>query len=144
MAVSPLWGEPYRGTRAISLAEGVQHDYRDLALGLALVIGVGWPELERLFPQPCPLLTGGGPGPCLHLRGPDLHFDLRVGEDVAVPAGMLRRAAFRRDHKIAVAGLPVEQREDEPLSRLPAGRRQQQRRYCDLRSARLGHLVHVS
>src|SRR2546429_7913195 len=28
--------------------DGVQHDHRDLALGLALVIGVGRPELQRL------------------------------------------------------------------------------------------------
>jgi hypothetical protein len=39
---------------------------------------------------------------------------------------MLRCAAFRGDRYIAIAGLPVEQREDEPLSRLAAGRRQQQ------------------
>jgi hypothetical protein len=43
-----------------------------------------------------------------------------------VPARMLRCAAFRGDHDIAIAGLPVKQWEDEPLSRLPAGRRQQQ------------------
>src|SRR6266436_9130133 len=104
MAVSPLWGEPYRGTRAVSLAEGVQHDYRDLALGLVLVIGVRRPELERLFPQPRALVTGGGPGPRLHFRAPDLHLDLRVGEDVAVPARMLRRAALRGDHETAVTG----------------------------------------
>src|ERR1700736_4685799 len=32
-----------------------------IALGLALVIGVGRPELQRLFPQPRALLAGGGP-----------------------------------------------------------------------------------
>src|SRR5439155_22780984 len=88
-----------------SLADGIQHDHRDLALGLLLVIGVGRPELERLFPQLCPLLARRGPGPRLHLRRPDLHVDLRVGEEVAVPAGMLRRAAFRGDHDVAVTGL---------------------------------------
>ncbi len=31
--------------------------------------------------------------------GPDLHVDLRVGEDVAVPAGVFRCAAFRGDHE---------------------------------------------
>jgi len=74
---------------------------------------------------PDALLACGGSGPRLHLRGPDLHFDVRVGEDVAVPAGVLRRAARRGDHEIAVAGFPVEEREDEPLPRFPAGRRQQ-------------------
>ena len=90
---------------SVMSADGVEHDDRDLALGLLLVIGVGRPELERLFPQPRALLAGGGPGPRLHLRGADLHLDLRVGEDVAVPAGVLRRAAFRGDDDIAVAGL---------------------------------------
>src|SRR5580700_8073256 len=92
---------------------GIQHDDRDLALGLLLVIGVGRPELERLLPQPRPLRAGRGPGPRLHLGGPDLHIDLRVGDEVAVPAGMLRRAALRGDDDIAVAGLAVEQRKDE-------------------------------
>src|ERR1700730_17147471 len=111
-------------------ADGVQHDHRDLALGLLLVIGVGRPELQRLFPQPRALLARGGPGPRFDLCGPGLHVDLRVGEDVAVPAGVLRGAAFRGDHDIAIPGFPAEQREDESLSRLPAGRRQQQPSVC--------------
>ena len=97
-------------------ADGVEHDEGDLALGLALVIGVGRPELQCLFPQPGAFLARGGPGPRLHLRGPDLHVDVGVGENVAVPAGVLRCAAYRGDHDIAIADLPVEQREDEPLS----------------------------
>jgi hypothetical protein len=97
-------------------ADGVEHDHGDLPLGLALVIGVGRPELQRLFPQPRALLAGSGPGPRLYLCGPDLHVDVRIGEDVAIPAGVLRCAAFRGDHDIAVADLPIEQREDEPLS----------------------------
>src|SRR5271155_184863 len=43
-------------------ADGVEHDHGDLALGLALVIGVGGPEFQRLFPQPRALVAGGGPG----------------------------------------------------------------------------------
>jgi len=97
-------------------ADGVEHDDGDLALGLALVIGVGRPELQRLFPEPRALLAGGGPGVRLHLRGPDLHVDLRVGEDVAVPAGVLRCAAFRGDDEIAVTGFPEEEWGDEPFS----------------------------
>src|SRR6516162_10734760 len=123
------------------LADGVQHDYRDLTLGLALIIGVGRPELQCLFPQPRALLALGGPGPRLRLHGPDLYLDVRVGEDVAVPAGVLRRAAFRGDHEIAITVLPVEQRENEPLSRLAAGRRQQQRGYRHLWHARPGDIV---
>src|SRR5271166_1744292 len=108
------------------LADGIQHDHRDLALGLLLVIGIGWPELERLLPQPRALRAGGRPGPRLQLGGPDLHVDLRVREQIAVPAGVFWRAAFRGDDDITVAVLAVEQREDEPLPRLAAGRRQQQ------------------
>src|SRR5438067_8217676 len=100
------------------LAHGVEHDYRDLAFGLLLVVGIGRPELQRLLPEAAALRAGRGAGSRLHLLGPDLHLDLRVGEKVSVPAGMLRRAAFRGDHDIAaVAGLAVEQREDEPLAR---------------------------
>src|SRR5205823_4964581 len=72
----------FRPTSLLS-ADGVEHDHRDLALGLLLVIGVGRPELQRLFPQPRALLARGGPGPRLQLRGPDLHLDLRIGEKVA-------------------------------------------------------------
>lgn len=32
------------------LTHGIQHDHRDLAFGLALVVGVGRPELQRPFP----------------------------------------------------------------------------------------------
>src|ERR1700740_1371107 len=86
--------------------------------------GVGRPELGWLLPQPRALLAGGGPGPRLQLRGPDLHVNVRVGEDIAVPAGVCRRPAFRGDYDIAVADVPIKQREDELLSRLAAGRRQ--------------------
>jgi hypothetical protein len=33
------------GAVSLRLADGIEHDHRDLALGLALVIGVGRPEL---------------------------------------------------------------------------------------------------
>ena len=64
-------------------ADGVDHDDRDLALGLALVVGVGSPEFQRLFPQPCALPAGDGPGPRLDLCDADLQLDLRVREEVA-------------------------------------------------------------
>src|SRR5207302_8700600 len=108
-AFLPLSSSP---TSRFELADGVEHDHRDLALGLALVIGIGRPELQCFFPQPRTLLARSGPGARLHLRGADLHVDLRVGEDVAVPAGMLRCAAFRGDDQVAVTGFPVKQRED--------------------------------
>jgi hypothetical protein len=63
------------------------------------------------IPTPFPttgraLLACGGPGPPSHLRGPDLDLDFRVGEVVAVPAGVLRCAAFRADDEIAVTRFP--------------------------------------
>src|SRR5437868_2100474 len=128
----------------LGLADRVEHDDRDLALGLGLVIGVRRPEFERLLPEFRALRAGGGAGPRLHLRGADLHLDLGVGEEVAVPARMLRRAALRGDDDVAaIAGVAVEQRKDELLAGFPPGRRQQQRWDGDLRPARLGHLVEV-
>src|SRR5215469_11389809 len=89
---------------SVMSADGVEHDHRDLALGLLLVIGVRRPELQCLLPQPGALLAGGSPGPCLELLCADLHVDLGVGEKVAIPPRVLRRTAFRSDHDIAVAG----------------------------------------
>src|SRR2546423_1581695 len=110
----------------------------------AFSVGTGRPELQRLLPEAAALRAGRGAGSRLHLLGPDLHLDLRVGEKVSVPAGMLRRAAFRGDHDIAaVAGLAVEQREDEPLAGLAAGGGQQQGGHGDLGPTRLAHLVDV-
>src|SRR5690349_8386064 len=101
----------------LGLVGRVEHDARDLALGLVLVVGIWRPEFERLLPEFGALRAGGGAGPRLHLFGADLHFDLGVGEEVAVPAGMLRRAALRGDDDIAaVAGVTVEQRKDELLA----------------------------
>src|SRR5215470_4194338 len=73
---------------------GIQDDDGDLALGIALVIGVGRPELQRLFPQLRTLLARGGSRPRLHFRGSDLQLDLRFCNEVLIPAGVLRRPAF--------------------------------------------------
>ena len=86
----------------------VQHDHRDLALGLALIVGIGGPELKRLVPEARPFRAGGGPRPRLELPGPDLNLDHRVGQHVLVPARMLGRAALGGDHEVAVAGLAIE------------------------------------
>ncbi len=45
---------------------GIQHNNWNLALSLALVIGVRRPELNCLLPQPCALLAGCSPGSRLH------------------------------------------------------------------------------
>ena len=70
----------------ISLTDRVQHDYRYLAFGLELIIGVRWPKFERFFPKLETFLALRCPGSRLHLLGPDLYLDIRVGEDIAVPS----------------------------------------------------------
>ena len=72
----------------------VQHDHRYLAFGLERVIGVGRPKFERLFPKSEAFIARRCPGPRLQLLGPDLHLDIRVGEDIAVPPRVLGRAPF--------------------------------------------------
>ena len=39
------------GRHAHYLLDWIQHDYRYLALGLELIVGVGRPKFERLFPK---------------------------------------------------------------------------------------------
>jgi len=91
----------------LSRGARIQHHHRDLALGLALYSARG----GQNFGASCHsrVRSGGGPGTRLHLLGPDLDFDLRVGDEVAVPAGVLQRAAFRGDNDITVASFPVVQ-----------------------------------
>ena len=78
----------------ISLTDRVQHDHRYLAFGLELIIAVGRPKFERLFPKSETFLALRCPGPRHHLLGPDLYLDIRVGEDIAVPSRVLGRAAL--------------------------------------------------
>src|SRR5216683_8152513 len=111
------------------LLHWVQHDHGNLAAAcLALVVGIGRPETDPLLPQLRPLRAGGGPCPHLHLLGSDLKLDVRMGQDVAVPARVLRRTALRSDHEVAVARTPVEQREQVLVARLAPGRGQQEGR----------------
>src|SRR5258706_76228 len=78
------------------LADRIEHDHGDLAsTGLELIVGVGREKAYGLGPQLRPLGAGGDPGACLHLRGADLDLHGGIGLDVAEPAGMLGRAAFR-------------------------------------------------
>src|ERR1700761_3994886 len=102
------------------LLDGVQHNDRYLPLGLRLILSVRRPELERLCPEPRAFFTGHRPGPCLHLLGPDLHLDIRVREDVAIPSGVLRCAAFGGNDEVAATIGSVEEWEHELLARLAA------------------------
>ena len=84
----------------LSLAHRVQYDYRYLALSLQLIVGIRRPKFERLFPKSGPLVAHSCPGPRLHLLGPGLDLDIRVGEDIAVPPRVFGRATLRRDYKV--------------------------------------------
>src|SRR3954453_14386910 len=81
-----------RGPRA--LMDGIQHNHRYLALGLELIVGVGRPNLERLFPKSEAFLARRCPGPRAHLLGPDLYFDIGVRQNIAIPPWVLGRAAL--------------------------------------------------
>src|ERR1700749_4486747 len=75
----------------LALMNRIQHDHRYLALGLERIVGIRRPEFERLFPKSAALLAGRRPGPRAQLLGSDLNVDFGVGEDVAIPTGVLGR-----------------------------------------------------
>src|SRR5579864_8664721 len=81
-------------TQETRLLDRIQHDHRYLAVGLELIVGVGWPEFERLRPKPEPLLARRCPGACFHLLGPDLYVDVGVRQNVAIPPWVLGRASL--------------------------------------------------
>src|ERR1700735_4114957 len=92
---------------------GVQQDHGTLAFGLERIVAVRRPEFERLLPETAAFLALDRPRPRLHLLGADLHLDIRINEDVAIPSGMFGRAALGSDDVVAAALRSVEQREDE-------------------------------
>src|SRR4030081_1883827 len=77
-----------------TLMDRIQHDHRYLALGLELIVGVGRPKFERLFPKPEAFLALRCPGPRVHLLGRDLYFNIGVRKNVAIPPWMLGRASL--------------------------------------------------
>ena len=91
----------------------IQHDHRYLALGLELVVGVGRPKFERLFPKSKAFLARRCPGPRIHLLGPNLYFDVGVRKNVAIPPRVLGRASLRGDYEVTAAVRSVKQREYE-------------------------------
>src|ERR1700722_4971557 len=121
----------------------VQHDDRYLAFCLELVIGVRRPKFERLFPKSEAFLARRCPGPRFQLPGPNLHVDIRIGYDIAVPSRVLGRATLRRDNDVTAAVRSVKQWEYELIARFAAGGGQQQRRRCDLTPPRNCYFMHV-
>src|SRR5712675_536986 len=75
-----------------ALMDWIQHDHRYLALGLELIVGVGRPKFERLFPKSEAFLARRRPGPRVHFLGPDLYFDVGVRQNIAIPSWVLGRA----------------------------------------------------
>src|ERR1700733_1224353 len=140
---TPREGKGINVARSVSSMDGVQHDHWYLASGLELVICVRRPMLERLFPKSNTFITRRRPGPDLQLLGPDLHLDIRVGEDIAVPPRVLGRAALRGDDEVTVAVRSVKQRKDKLLPRLAAGGGQQQCWRGDFAPSRHVYRVHV-
>src|SRR5438445_6008793 len=82
------------GRPPLTLMDWIQHDHRYLALGLKLIVGVGRPKFERLFPKSEAFVTRRCPGPRVHLLGPDLYFDVGVCENIAIPPRVLGRASL--------------------------------------------------
>src|SRR5262249_28645324 len=109
-----------------ALMDWIQHDHRYLALGLELIVGVGRPKFERLFPKPETFLARRCPGPRVHLLCPDLYFDVGVRQDIAIPPRVFGRASLRGDDEVTAAVRSVKQREYELIARLAAGGGQQQ------------------
>jgi hypothetical protein len=106
-----------RGVTTQRLMDRVQHDHRYLAFGLELIIGIGRPKYERLFPKPGAFVARCSPPPRLQLVGPDLYFDVGIAEDIAVPPRVFGRATLRGDYEVTVAVRSIKQREDELIGR---------------------------
>src|SRR5450755_4539339 len=77
-----------------TLLDWIQHDHRYLALGLELIVGVGRPKFQRLLPKSEPFLARRCSGPRFHLLGPDLHVDVGVRQNVAIPPWVLGCASL--------------------------------------------------
>src|SRR5450432_1072281 len=73
-----------------TLLDWIQHDHRYLALGLELIVGVGRPKFERLFPKSETFLALRCPGQRVHLLGRDLYFNVGVRKNIAIPPWLLR------------------------------------------------------
>src|SRR5215831_18603726 len=84
----------FSARRGSTLGDRMQHDHRYLALGLELIVGVGRPKFERLFPKSEAFLARRCPGPRVHLLGPDLYFDVGVRQKIAIPPWVLGRASL--------------------------------------------------
>src|SRR5579884_295451 len=109
-------------------SQTLQHDDGNLAVRLALVRVVVRPDLVHHPPQPLALLARGGAGARTEAVAEDLHADLRILREVAIPAGVRRRAALGRDDHGVLPVHAVDQGRRRLPAGVPSGRRQQQDR----------------
>ena len=129
-ACGPFTGQ--RGCRSASSRRGrrlgaLQHDDRDLALGLGLVLVVGRPLVGHRLPQLGLLLGRRRPRPRREAIAAHLHGHLRVRDQVLVPRRRGRSTSLRRHHQVVAAAAAVDQRRTPRLARAPPGRGQDQR-----------------
>src|SRR5438067_7433294 len=111
-------------------AGALEHDDRDLALGLVHVVVVRRPDLGHRRPETVALVAAGCARPCGELLVLDLQLHLGMLDEVPVPPGVLRRAALRGDDDVAVAVAAEDERRRAGVARAATGRRQQQDRHA--------------
>src|SRR4051812_21268224 len=114
---------------SMTSADGFEHDHRDLAFGLRLVVGETGELLLLQLPDTGALLPRRHPGPHLgRCIGADLDNGLGVGQQVVIPGGVGRRAALGGEDHEVVAVAPEGQRVDALRTRLGSGVVQQEDR----------------
>src|ERR1039458_1226234 len=119
----------------VGLAAG-QEDDGNLAVGLALVVVVGGPNVGHQRPQARSLLASGSARDNRYLIALDLDRCGGIGPKILVPRWVVRRPALRRDDHPAIAVGAMDQRCSARLSGgAPGGRQQQDRRAAPVVSA---------
>src|SRR3954451_2594757 len=109
------------GAARATFSGALEHDHRDLPVGLLLVLVVGGPVPDHRLPQVGLLVGRRGPGPRREPVALDLHLDLGIRLEVEVPGGRGGGAALGGDDEVVVAALAVDERRAALLAGLTAG-----------------------
>src|SRR5690606_26630726 len=109
--VSRSAGPPGRPAERISRSGRVQHDDGDVAVGLGPVVVERGPHGGHRGPQLGLLLGARGAGDGVEPLGAHLHRDVRVGDEILVPARVVRRAALGGHDDVRIPVGLVDQRE---------------------------------
>jgi dihydrofolate reductase len=107
--------------------DGLEHHDRYLAVGLRLIAVVVGPDRRHLFPPRRAFARRRRPRPRGERLGADLHADLRVGDEVEVPRGVVSPASGRGDDDVVVTRPPVDQRGPAEFPRPAAAGGEQER-----------------